>query len=156
LFVDIASVLSIAKPKFKKELFLIPDTCMAILRAALAQGRVLHQTAARSIEATTCLRPEEEFVAVIYGEWKTTQLFDGEDWKNNSSMDQREGLDPYQPLRRVTTLVPRERTIAPDSFRGIPVKKLEHVCLAGFTFLLYHVQDSRFSLDRSSKRLKTT
>jgi len=155
LFVDIKSIVSQVKPKFKKEILLYHETCMHLLHAALVQGRILNQIAANVIESDDCASLESDKLAIIHGEWKIPQLHDGEDWKNNSSTVQRISISPNEPSKKVTTFVPRQHILPPTGISTNATHKLEHLCLGGFTYLYYHVQPKKTpDLQPATKKAK--
>ena len=116
--------------QFVKELLITPGNCSILSGRALADSRLISNAAALAVEARDIAKNREDKLMVVFGEWQTHGLYDGLAWKNNSSTNQREAPSPTLPVKKLTTLVPRDVTV--------PLKKY-HVAVNGFTFVYYHI-----------------
>ena len=139
-----------AKSTSKITLLLSPENCALLGSSALSQKRVVGSLAARIIEPAIFETYGADRLLVVGGEWKTGDLSDGLDWKNNGSTAQKEAVFSGSAPRRVGTLIPKKRFANPDD--QSPVLKKEHIALGGLTYVFYHFALCRYKPRRSKKR----
>ena len=139
-----------AKSTSKITLLLSPENCALLGSSALSQKRVVGSLAARIIEPAIFETYGADRLLVVGGEWKTGDLSDGLDWKNNGSTAQKEAVFSGSAPRRVGTLIPKKRFANPDD--QSPLLKKEHIALGGLTYVFYHFALCRYKPRRSKKR----
>ena len=133
---DISEVLKIVKPKFKREMLLIPTTCDQLIAEAARQNKILNEAAAQALDCEFQTVNEPDRLYIIQGIFKPNHLYDGEDWKNNGSRLQTKLAYGQTELCKVTTYVPRDRASNPD--KSQPVVRKDFIAYNGYTFVFYH------------------
>jgi len=138
LLIDPSLVSKAIEARYKKEVLVRPQSCAMLHQQALGQNKVLQETTARLLESEILHNSGLDRVAVIEGEWNAYNLFDGEDWKNNSVTWQKELIDDNKELKKITTFIPRDRSSNPEKTGPLPKK--EHVTCKNYTLLYYHTK----------------
>jgi len=137
LSTDFATVERNVRPKFKRELLLVPSTCDQLLAAAKEQKKILNTRAALSIEADVLKNDRKDRLFIIEGARSGPSLDDNERWLNNYSKGLRDTyITDGSPPPRLTTFVPRY-------IRPTAQLTKEHLNFKGHTFLFYHLVQKR-------------
>jgi len=132
LTTDFSGVERDVKPRFKRELLLVPSTCDQLLASAKEQKKILNKRAALTLEADVLAEDRKDRLFIVEGARSGPSLDDNERWLNNYSKGLRDSyITDGSPPPRLTTFIPRY--IRPE-----PQLTKEHLIYKGHTFLFYH------------------